>query len=80
MLFKCSSMSLDINRESKPTPFTPNYLRDTFVHFVFVFVFFSFIVFLTLGIIAIGPANILCIVSNFIYSFYTFVILFHFST
>ena len=29
------------------------------------------IVFLTLGIIPIGPANILCIVSNFIYSFYT---------
>ena len=33
--------------------------------------FFSLIVFLTLGIIPIGPANILCIVSNFIYSFYT---------
>ena len=37
----------------KPTPFAPNYLRDTFVHF------FSLIVFLTLGIIPIGPANIL---------------------
>ena len=33
--------------------------------------FFSLIVFLTLGIIPIGPANISCIVSNFIYSFYT---------
>ena len=33
--------------------------------------FFSVIVFLTLGIIPTGPANILCIVSNFIYSFYT---------
>ena len=33
--------------------------------------FFLLIVFLTLGIIPIGPANILCIVSNSIYSFYT---------
>ena len=33
--------------------------------------FFSLTVFLTMGIIPIGPANILCIVSNFIYSFYT---------
>ena len=40
-------------------------------HFRTFFVFFSLIVFLTLGIIPTGPANILCIVSNFIYSFYT---------
>ena len=33
--------------------------------------FFSLIVFLTLGIIPTGPANVLCIVSNFIYSLYT---------
>ena len=33
--------------------------------------FFSLIVFLTSGIIPTGPANISCIVSNFIYSFYT---------
>ena len=37
----------------------------------FFLILFSLIVFLTLGIIPIGPANILCIVSNFIYSFYT---------
>ena len=35
------------------------------------FVFISLIMFLTFGIILIGPANILCIVSNFLYSFYT---------
>ena len=46
-------------------PFAPNYLHDTFVHFL------SLTVFPTLGIIPLGPANILCIVSNFIYSFYT---------
>ena len=41
--------------------------------------FFSFIVFLTMGIIPIGPANILCIVSKF-YIFGLHLILFHFST
>ena len=64
----------------KPTPFAPNYLRDNCVHFLFFLLFFfSLIVFLTLGIIPIGPANILCIASNFIYSFLHFITLYFFT-
>ena len=41
------------------------------LYFILYFYLFFLIVFLTLGIVPTGPANILCIVSNFIYSFYT---------
>ena len=58
-------------------PIRANYLRDTFVHFLFCYIF-SLIVFLTLGIIPIGPANILCIASNFIYSFLHLITLYFF--
>ena len=47
--------------------------------FIFFIIFFSLIVFLTLGIIPIGPANILCIASNFIYSFLHFITLYFFT-
>ena len=39
------------------------------------YIFFPLIAFFTLGIIPIGPANILRITSNFIYSFYTLYVL-----
>ena len=48
------------------SPFMPNCLRDTFVHFSFFL-----IVFLPLRIMPIRPTSILCIFSHFIYSYYT---------
>ena len=58
------------NRSNIRIPWVLGYQRF-FFSLAAVRNFFSLIVCLTLGIIPIGPANILCIVPNAIYSFYT---------
>ena len=70
--FDCLVYEMLYIKDMKPSLNTQvDSIRAELFTWLFRTFFFSRIVFLTLGIIPIGPANILCIVSNLIYSFYT---------